>query len=94
MAKYVYDAAQKRMVDKNTGEPMVSGPWRPVAPRVSSDIEPYQSPVDGTMICSRSKEREHMRQHGVHHVADERKPKKLVNRRFIEKHGLWKYAGL
>lgn len=32
---------------------------------VIPDIEPYRSPIDGKIIGSRSRHREHMRQHGV-----------------------------
>lgn len=37
---------------------------------VIGDIEPFVSPVDGTVISSRSHLREHMRQHGLAHTAD------------------------
>lgn len=37
---------------------------------VMGDIEPFVSPVDGTVISSRSHLREHMRQHGLAHVSD------------------------
>ena len=50
MAIYVYDKALGAMVDKVTREPMVSGPWQPVTPRVWSDLPAYRSPVDGSMI--------------------------------------------
>lgn len=32
---------------------------------VISDIEPYRSPIDGKIIGSRSRHREHMREHNV-----------------------------
>lgn len=92
MAVYIYSKEQGRMVDKATGEPMVTGPWSPTVPLIVSDIEAYQSPVDGTAITSRSQEREHMARHGVIHAADKGKPRKLKNRRFIEKRGLQSLA--
>ncbi len=43
----------------------------PVAPIVMGDINPYQSMIDGTMITSRSKHREHLRQHGCVELGNE-----------------------
>jgi NAD-dependent SIR2 family protein deacetylase len=38
------------------------------APMVSADLQsPYVSPLDGTLICSRQQQREHMVKHGVVH---------------------------
>jgi len=36
------------------------------------DIEPYQSMVDGSMITSRSKHREHLRRHNCFEVGNEK----------------------
>lgn len=88
MPKFVYDKDQGRMVEKGTGEPMVTGDWVPVAPRVVSDIEPYSSPITGEAITSRQHEKKHMAEHGVVHRADYASTKKLKNERFIRKHGL------
>lgn len=47
---------------------------------IISDIEPYQSMVDGTRITSRSHHREHLRTHGVIEVGNEKmesKPKQI-----------------
>ena len=41
------------------------------APMVIGDIEPYQSQVTGEMITSRSKHREHLKQHGCVEVGDQ-----------------------
>lgn len=87
MATFVYRNGQ--MVNKATGEPMVNrDEWVPVTPRVVSDIDPYQSPVTGEPITSRNQERDHMKEHNVIPTAELRKPSKLKNERFIEKHGL------
>jgi hypothetical protein len=57
---------------------------------VMPDIQPYQSMVDGTMITSRSRHREHLRQHGVIEIGNEKltpKPKSLppgLKQRIIE----------
>jgi len=41
------------------------GPTGPVSAMIMRDLEPYRSPLDGSMITSRSEHRNHMRQHGV-----------------------------
>lgn len=41
---------------------------------IMGDIEPFVSPVDGSVISSRSVLREHMRQHGLAHTEDYNKP--------------------
>jgi len=44
----------------------------PVAPYVMPDIQPYQSQITGEMIQSRSRHREHLRQHGCIEVGNEK----------------------
>lgn len=41
-------------------------------PMILSDIEPYQSMIDGSMITSRSHHRDHLRQHGCEEVGNEK----------------------
>ena len=48
-------------------------PREEVAPMVMGDIEPYQSMIDGSLITSRSKHREHLRQHGCQEIGNETK---------------------
>ena len=43
------------------------------APMVMPDIAPYQSMIDGKMITSRSKHREHLRNNGCVEVGNETK---------------------
>ena len=43
----------------------------PHAPFVVPDISPYQSMATGEMITSRSKHREHLRQHGLVEIGNE-----------------------
>lgn len=38
---------------------------------VMKDIEPYRSMIDGTLITSRSRHREHLRQHGMQEVGND-----------------------
>lgn len=44
------------------------------APMVMADIKPYQSVIDGSEISSRSRHREHLRQHNCVEVGNERMP--------------------
>jgi hypothetical protein len=44
----------------------------PVAPYVMPDIQPYQSQITGEMIQSRSRHREHLRQHNCIEVGNEK----------------------
>lgn len=45
-------------------------------PMVMGDIKPYQSVIDGSEITSRSRHREHLRQHGCVEVGNERMPER------------------
>lgn len=45
----------------------------PSAPLIMPDIDPYQSMITGEMITSRSRHREHLRQHGCEEVGNETK---------------------
>lgn len=57
---YVYCEKQKRMVEKSEYyEREERGPF------IRGDIEPFVSPIDGTVIGSRSDLRSHMRKHDV-----------------------------
>ena len=42
------------------------------APRVIADIDPYISQIDGSLITSRSKHREHLQAHGCVEVGNEK----------------------
>jgi len=61
----------------------VSGDWKPDPPvhHVMPDIEPYQSMIDGTVINSRSRHREHLRAHDCVEIGNDSslyaKPKPL-----------------
>ena len=56
----------------------LGGTWAPAdAPAsrlyfVQSDIQPYTSTIDGSQITSRSKHREHLREHNCIEVGNER----------------------
>lgn len=46
--------------------------YAPVSAIVMPDIQPYRSMVDGSIISSRSRHREHLRAHGVVEVGNEK----------------------
>ena len=86
MATFIYSKEQGRMVDKETGEPMVSGPWKPVVPQVVSDIEPYLSPVSGEYVGGRRAKRADLDKHDCIDAAEfGRKPREFRNKKFLKK---------
>jgi len=88
MATYVYDKARDRMVNKATGEPMVSGAGEIAAPQIFSDLPGYTSPIDGSWIEGRRARRYDMEKNGCVDANDfSSGPKKLKNKRFAKKHG-------
>lgn len=90
MATFVYDPASDRMVDKETGEPMVSGEWEPVVPRVFGDLPGYQSPIDGKWVEGRRARRYDLESNNCVPAADLPSPTggKFKNPRFAKKHGV------
>ena len=64
--RYIYDGAA------NAHE--VGSDWTP-EPRsdyhIMGDIEPYRSQIDGSIIASRSRHREHLRAHGCIEVGND-----------------------
>ena len=67
---YVYDKSTARMVPK--GHVSASR-----VHNVMSDIQPYQSMIDGHMVTSRSEHRTHLRDHGCIEVGNEKMETKL-----------------
>ena len=90
MAVYRYDPATDRMVDKQTGEPMVSGPFRPVTPMHIPDIPAYLSPVDGKYISGRRAKADDLARNNCVDAAElpRKTDGKFRNRAFAEKRGL------
>jgi len=66
---------RKRYISDANGHWVPIEEWhernQPVAPMVMPDIEPYQSMINGEMITSRSRHREHLREHGCIEVGNE-----------------------
>ncbi|WP_312809341.1 hypothetical protein [Agrobacterium cavarae] len=81
------------MVDKATGQPMLSKEdmERPVAvPFIISDIPEYRSPVDGRVINSRSDRRDDLKRNGCVEYEPSMSPTKgkIRNKAFAAKRGL------
>jgi len=81
------------LVNRVTGEPMLTDAERagPVAtPMVMSDIPTYASPIDGTMITSRSQRREDLARNNCVEAGDMPSPTggKIRNKAFAAKRGL------
>jgi hypothetical protein len=89
----VYVMRDGRMVDRDTGEPMVSGPYRPAAPISIRDLAPYLSPVTGEVISGRRAKRADLERHNCVDTAELYDgglalDGRLRNRKFAEKRGL------
>lgn len=68
---YVY--VDGKLVEKGSDEHLnkVYGPF------VMNDIQPYKSMIDGSMITSRSRHREHLQAHGCIEVGNEKMETKI-----------------
>ncbi len=65
--RYIQDPDTHKLVPADEYErPRKGGPY------IQSDIKPYQSIIDGSMITSRSKHRAHLKQHGCIEVGDQK----------------------
>lgn len=67
--------ARKRWIqDRHTGKLIPEDEYQPPSDEkghmILPDIEPFVSPVDGSVVSSRSKLRAHNRKHGVTNIAD------------------------
>ena len=90
MPTFVYDRARDMMVNKETGEPMVSGPFRPVTPMHVSDIEPYLSPVSGEYVSGRRAKFDDLKRHNCVDAAELPSPSggKIKSRKLQRKYNL------
>jgi hypothetical protein len=88
MAKFVWDGS--RMVNKETGEPMVSGDWVPSVPQVIPDIDGYQSPIDGKWVEGRRARRYDLERSNSVDAREfgTKREARFRNERFIAKHKL------
>lgn len=65
MASFIQDPTTGKLVPRNQYQRKTSD-----APAVIGDIEPFVSPVDGKIVSSRTKLRNHNREHGIAAHAD------------------------
>jgi hypothetical protein len=69
---------RKRWIYVN-GEAIEVGDYEPTAlHHIMPDIQPYQSMVDGSMITSRSRHREHLQAHGCIEIGNEKMETKVA----------------
>lgn len=89
MAKYLW--RDGRFVDRD-GNPMVdpAAPYVRVLPQVMSDIPEYRSPIDGSLITSRSHRRYDLEKNDCREWQPSDSPTggKIRNHRFAAKRGL------
>jgi|SRR3989304_6271536 len=65
--RYVYDKGHDKMIE-------VSEDWKPEPKsdyHIMPDIKPYRSMIDGREITSRSRHREHLKEHGCEEVGND-----------------------
>lgn len=89
MATYKWENGN--WVDKRTGQPMdIPERSEICAPMVQSDIPEYRSPIDGTLITSRSTRREDLKKNGCveWEPSLSKRAGGLGNPKFAAKHGL------
>lgn len=67
-------AKQSWVQDRETGELVPKGEYvrESRGPMIMKDIEPFQSMIDGRLITSRSRMREHYRENRVIEIGNER----------------------
>jgi hypothetical protein len=66
---FLWDPVSHSMIPKDEYHEIVHA----AAPMVMGDIQPYKSMATGELINSRSKHREHLKQHGLVEVGNETK---------------------
>ena len=67
--RYIADASGHWIPERDWRQPETDA-----APTILPDIAPYQSMVTGEIISSRSKHREHLREHGCVEIGNDVKP--------------------
>ena len=90
MPVFTYSSDRGCMVDRDTGEPMVSGPFRPVTPMHIPDIAPYLSPVSGEYVSGRRAKADDLRKHNCIDANELPSPTggKIKSRRLQRKYNL------
>jgi hypothetical protein len=88
MTTYIW--SNNQLVDKDTGTALVlPATFVPVLPMVVSDLEPYESPMTGKIITSKSEQREDLAKSGCRLLDPSESPTKgaIRNKKFAEKRG-------
>lgn len=91
MPTYVYDRNRDMMVNKETGEPMLTEAERarPLqTPTTYPDDAGYHSPIDGRWIEGRRARRYDLESNGCVEAGDIKPRGVLKNERFAKKHNL------
>lgn len=66
--RYIYDSLHDKMVEVTEDN---SKSRKNQGPQIMPDIAPYKSMIDGRIITSRSRHREHLKDHGCIEVGNE-----------------------
>jgi hypothetical protein len=88
MTTYIW--SNNQLVDKDTGAALVlPATFVPVLPMVVSDLEPYESPMTGQIITSKSEQREDLAKSGCRLLDPSESPTKgkVRNAKFAAKRG-------
>ena len=77
------------LVDKHTGERMpLPADWKPVAPRILPDMEPFLSPVTGEVIGGRAQRRDDLKRHDCYDGRDIPRRKYVITEKYAKITGL------
>jgi hypothetical protein len=88
MTTYIW--SNNQLVDKDTGAALVlPTTFVPMLPMVVSDLEPYESPMTGKIITSKSEQREDLAKSGCRLLDPSESPTKgkVRNAKFAAKRG-------
>jgi hypothetical protein len=88
MTTYIW--SNNQLVDKDTGAALVlPATFVPMLPMVVSDLEPYESPMTGKIITSKSEQREDLAKSGCRLLDPSESPTqgKIRNAKFAAKRG-------
>lgn len=90
MTTYVWSGALRKFVDKKTGELMpIKNDNAICRPMIVSDIEPYQSPINGAYVGGRATRREDLKKNDcVPFEPMTNRPRGISNPKIAKKYGL------
>lgn len=83
MARMTYVIRDGKLVEKHLAAPLAAPLASNGTPAILGDIEPFVSPIDGSVITGRAALRAHCQQHGVVPTAELKGlPPKLMNQEY------------